>query len=53
MRSGDSLVLSGFEQVVSHDDREGLGHFNNFLFGSRKAQRDRTRIIITITPTLI
>ncbi len=53
MRSGDSLVLSGFEQVVNHDNRRGLGHFNNFLLGSRKAQRDRTRIVITITPTLI
>ena len=53
MRSGQSLVLSGFEQISSNRQEEGLGRARNWLAGTGKLGQAKTRILIVISPTLI
>jgi type IVB pilus formation R64 PilN family outer membrane protein len=51
MRSGETLVVSGFEQVADDLDRQGTGTPGNMLFGGgSKARSAREIIVILITP---
>jgi type IVB pilus formation R64 PilN family outer membrane protein len=51
MKSGETLVISGFEQTDANADRKGVGHPDFFaLGGGVKASRDKELIIILITP---
>ncbi len=51
MKSGQTLVLSGFEQAADNLDRSGLGNpKNTALGGSLKAEAGKTMIVVVITP---
>lgn len=51
MKSGQTLVLSGFEQAADNLDRSGLGNpRNTALGGSLNAQAGKTMIVVVITP---
>lgn len=53
MRSGQSLVLSGFEQMSNEREQSGIARARNWLAGANDLSRTRTRILIVISPTLI
>ncbi|MHC8441282.1 MAG: PilN family type IVB pilus formation outer membrane protein [Candidatus Eutrophobiaceae bacterium] len=53
MRSGQTLVLSGFEQALSDQRDRGLGKARNWLAGNQKLRHAKTRILIVISPILI
>jgi len=51
MKSGQTLVLSGFEQAADNLDRSGLGNpKNTALGGALNAQAGKTMIVVVITP---
>lgn len=54
LRSGDTLVLSGFEQITNKADRQGTGSPNNWLLGGGVlADQKRSLIVLIITPTVL
>lgn len=54
LRSGSTLVLSGFRQDTASLDKEGVGDPGFFgLGGSNKAEHNNTVIVIMITPKVI
>lgn len=57
LRSGQILALSGFEQASSSVNERGMGRDRGrplwFLGGSRQASKQRTMIVILITPVLM
>lgn len=51
MRSGETLILSGFQQTQAIDDRNGVGSPNFWgAGGSRNASGRTTTLVIIITP---
>lgn len=51
LRSGQTLVLSGFQDVGSSVTNQGILSPNNMLFGGGKnAQNTKTQLVILITP---
>jgi len=51
LRSGETLILSGFEQTANDTTRSGVGSPRNWLLGGgRKSTRNREVIVILITP---
>jgi type IVB pilus formation R64 PilN family outer membrane protein len=51
LKSGETLILSGFEQTANDTNRSGVGNPRNYLFGGgRKSTRNREVIVILITP---
>ncbi|CAI1007823.1 PilN family type IVB pilus formation outer membrane protein [Serratia quinivorans] len=54
LESGQTLVMSGFEQLSSSADRSGTGQAANwFLGGGMKAQNKRNIIVIMISPVIM
>lgn len=53
LRSGETLVLSGFEQRVDQGNKQGLGHADNFLFGAQGTDNKHDVIVVLITPVLL
>ncbi len=54
LRSGDTLVLSGFEQITNQAERKGTGSPNNWLLGGGVlANQKRSLIVLIITPTVL
>ncbi|NHB91639.1 PilN family type IVB pilus formation outer membrane protein [Photorhabdus cinerea] len=54
LHSGETLVLSGFEQQSDTSDRSGLGSPDNqFLGGSREGNRNHNVIVVMITPIVV
>ncbi|RZI42178.1 PilN family type IVB pilus formation outer membrane protein [Herbaspirillum sp. HC18] len=52
MKSNETLVISGFEQVDDNIGRQGVGHPANFLLGGGiKANSGKEVIVVLITPT--
>jgi type IVB pilus formation R64 PilN family outer membrane protein len=54
LRSGQTLVLSGFDQINENATKSGLGNVNNFLFGgggNRTTSRDV--LVLVITPVIM
>ena len=54
LRSGQTLVLSGFDQTTDNANKSGTGTASNFLFGgggSRESKRDV--IVLMITPIIL
>lgn len=51
LRSGETLVLSGFEQSVDNGSKAGVGSASNWLMGG-SLKRDNTKdvIVVLITP---
>jgi type IVB pilus formation R64 PilN family outer membrane protein len=54
LHSGDTLVLSGFEQIHQQADRKGTGSPSNWLLGGGvRAHQKRSLIVLMITPTVL
>lgn len=54
LHSGDTLILSGFEQIKNNTDRKGTGSPNLWpLGGSVSAHQKRCLIVLMITPTVL
>lgn len=54
LRSGQTLVLSGFDQTTENATKSGLGSASNFLFGGG-GTRDTNRdvVVLMITPIIM
>jgi type IVB pilus formation R64 PilN family outer membrane protein len=54
MKSGETLVISGFEQVEDGIDQQGVGSPMNYVFGGgRKTSSAKEVIVILITPIMM
>ncbi|MBR3661921.1 MAG: hypothetical protein IKN67_01420 [Alphaproteobacteria bacterium] len=54
MKSGETLILAGYERVEDSADKKGVGTpENNLLGGSSTAARDRTILVIMLTPVVL
>jgi len=54
LQSGETLVLSGFEQSITSADRSGTGSPWNFLFGGgASASKKRDVLVVLITPVVM
>lgn len=54
LHSGDTLVLSGFEQIHNQAEHKGTGSANHwFLGGGIRAHQKRSMIVLMITPTVL
>ena len=54
MKSGDTLILAGYERVEDTTDKQGVGNPHNMLLGgAQKAERDRTILVIMLTPVVL
>ena len=54
MKSGETLILAGFERVTEEADKQGVGSPDNILLGgSQTATRDRTILVIMLTPVVL
>ncbi len=54
LRSGDTLVLSGFERTENTLTEQGTGSVSNWLFGGGfNAQKNRNVIIVFVTPEVV
>ncbi|WP_323667374.1 PilN family type IVB pilus formation outer membrane protein [Pectobacterium versatile] len=54
LRAGQSLVLTGFEQVNTTTNKSGTFTPDNFLFGGgRSGDNTRTSLVIVITPVVL
>jgi len=54
MRSGETLILAGYERVEDSVNKQGVGSPDNLLLGgSSKAEKDRTILVILLTPVVM
>ena len=54
MKSGETLVLSGYERSETELNKSGVGHPDNiFLGGSNESKKGKTMIIILLTPVVL
>ncbi|MEW9824873.1 MAG: PilN family type IVB pilus formation outer membrane protein (plasmid) [Candidatus Symbiodolus clandestinus] len=54
LTSGETLVLSGFEQEDSGGRKVGLGNSSNFLFGGGLSGKNtRNTLVITVNPVIL
>lgn len=54
MKSGESLVLSGYEKTQNDIQKTGVGSPSNMLLGgSLEASKDRTILVIILTPIVL
>ena len=54
IHSGQTLVLSGFEQTTDSTKKQGVGSPNNMLFGGgMSGSKNKQVIVIAITPVLM
>ena len=54
MKSGETLILAGYERVEDSADKKGVGNPKNTLLGgSQTAKKDRTVLVIMLTPVVL
>lgn len=53
LRSGETLIVSGFEQTIDSANKSGVFDADNVLFGNRKVGGSREVLVITIKPVEI
>ena len=54
LKSGESLVLTGYERVENSAEKRGVGSATNSLFGgSAEASKDRSILVIILTPVVL
>lgn len=54
MKSGETLILAGYERIEDSASKSGVGTpENNMLGGSSSAERDRTILVIMLTPVVL
>ena len=54
MRTGETLVMSGFEQVTNNADAAGVGSPFNWIFGGGvRSTKQREILVVLITPVVL
>lgn len=54
LKSGETLILAGYERVEDSTDKQGVGSAKNpILGGSQSATEDRTLLVIMLTPVVM
>ena len=54
LKSGESLVLTGYERVNNTAEKSGVGSATNSLFGgTATASKERTILVIILTPVVL
>ena len=54
LKSGESLILTGYERVETEANKSGLGSANNSLLGgTSEARKTRTIMVIILTPVIL
>ncbi|MCP4395119.1 MAG: PilN family type IVB pilus formation outer membrane protein [Alphaproteobacteria bacterium] len=54
MRSGQTLVISGFEETENRVDQSGIGHPDNLLLGGKRdANKKREVLVLLVTPEVL
>ena len=54
LKSGETLVLSGYERVETNSDKEGLGSVNNNILGGHQSiGKKRSIVVILLTPVVL
>lgn len=54
MKSGETLVIAGFERTEDSTDKSGIGHPSNWLLGgSQTAMKKRSILVIVLTPVVL
>ncbi len=54
LKSGESLVLTGYERAVNTAEKSGVGSATNSLFGgTATASKDRNILVIILTPVVL
>lgn len=54
LKSGETLVLSGYERVETKSTKEGLGTVNNNILGGNQSNnKTRTILVILLTPVVL
>lgn len=54
MKSGESLILTGYERVQNQTSKEGVGSATNSLFGGTAvAEKTRSILVILLTPVVL
>lgn len=54
MKSGETLILAGYERVEDSVDKKGVGTPDNMLLGgAQSAEKSRTILVIMLTPVVL
>lgn len=53
VKSGQTLVISGYEGITDLDNRQGVGHPSNYAMGGFNASGTREVIVILLSPIAI
>jgi len=54
LRTGETLILTGFEQTELTSNRQGIGHPDNIVTGGeRLAEEKKSTLIVMITPYIV
>ena len=54
MKSGETLILAGYERVEDTTDKQGTGSAKNPILGGKQtAEKDRTLLVIMLTPVVM
>lgn len=53
MKSGETLVLTGFKQNYGSISSGGVGSAKNFVLGNGKGEKNKTEIVVLITPVVV
>ena len=54
MKSGETLILAGYERVEDTTDKQGTGSAKNPVLGGKQtATKDRTLLVIMLTPVVM
>ena len=53
VKSGQTLVISGYEGITDQDNRQGVGHPSNYAMGGFNASGTREVIVILLSPIAI
>jgi type IVB pilus formation R64 PilN family outer membrane protein len=52
-KSGDTIVLAGFEQVTGNSTQQGVGFVSNALMGGETGTRQKDAVVFILTPTIL
>ena len=54
MRSGDTYVITGFDNMDERIENTGVGGATNWLFGGGvSANKSKTKLVILVTPRIV
>lgn len=53
MKSGQTLILSGYEQLNNTADHQGLVHPVSLVWAVAQAAQNRTQLVMFVTPIIL